>query len=586
MKSVKPTMASFVPMLLVAALPAPSTAQERPTTPDSVPSREQVQRPAPATMRNDGTRVQVDASRVIDAAPCPLAGSSVLAKIDRIHFVSADGRALPAGVQKELDAVELANQDEQSIAVVCRLRDAAADALRRAGFIASVQIPPQEIIAGELTLTVLLAHLVDVQVRGDVGPHRSALLARIRQIKAIDPLNERTAERILLLAGDIPGLDIQLALRPAGTNPGEVIGEITVVRRRYAVLANVQNYGSRRIGRETAYARTETYGLLTASDTAYVGASFTPDFREQLAGQAGYLTGLGSRGTTVGVRMNYALSRPDLGLLDLRSRSLIAGVDLAVPVVRTVSRNLTLGAGAELIEQRSRVYVDERSSALNRDKLRVVYLRGTGSVRSQAIDGSELASLSGTIELRRGLGVLGATPRGLVRSADGYTPSRFGGDPQALVVRTSLDGFARAGALSVASGIRGQWSNNALLNFEGFSVGNLSVGRGYDPGSNSGDRAIGFQNEFRIDVPLISSAPCQLFGFNDVVWLWNLERNTTENGRRLRSIGGGLRLFLPGSAILDVAYARPLDRALSFDDRRPQARLLLSLTAQFAPYAH
>lgn len=563
--------------------PAALHAQERPTAPDSVPSREQVQTPAPAPGRGDGTRVRVDATGVAEAAPCPLDQSTVRARIERVRFTSADGRPLPGGVVRELAGIGIVAPGEQPIAIVCRVRDAAAAALRGAGYIASVQIPPQEIGNGELTLTVVLARITEVRVRGEAGPNRAALLARIAQLQALDPLNERAAERILLLAGDIPGLDIQLALRPAGTTPGAVIGDITVVRRRFALLANVQNYGSRQIGRETGYLRAETYGLLTASDTAYLGASSTADFREQLVGQAGYLTGLGSRGMTLGGRINYAWSRPDLGTLDLRSRSLIAGIDLAVPIVRTVSRSLSVAGGAELIEQRTRVYGNDRSSPLNRDKLRVLYLRGTGSVRDRAFDGRDRASLAGTVELRRGLGVLGATPRGLVRSPDGYTPSRFGADPQAWVVRGSADGVAHAGPFSVAGGVRGQWSNNPLLNFEEFSLGNLSVGRGYDPGSNSGDRAVGMQNEVRVDVPAFAGVPVQLFGFTDIVWLWNLDRNTTENGRRLRSVGGGVRLTLPGRAFLDIAYARPLDRALSFDDRRPPARLLLSLTAQVAP---
>ncbi len=585
MRRVKSRVAPFVPMVAAIATISPALAQERPTAPDSVPSREQVLRPTPATDRADGTRVRVDATAVTNAAPCPLDGSNVRVRLTSVRFVSADGKPLPGEVTRALAGVRVTDNGEQPIAVVCRIRDTAAGALRAAGYIASVQVPPQEINTGELTLTVVLARITEVRVRGEVGRNRAALLARIAQLQALDPLNERAAERILLLTGDIPGLDIQLALRPAGTTPGAVIGDLSVVRRRFAVLANVQNYGSRQIGRETAYLRAETYGVLTASDTVYVGASSTLASREQQVGQFGYLTGLGSRGTTLGGRVNYALSRPDLGTLDLRSRSLIAGVDLVVPLVRTITRSLTLGGGAELIEQRTRVYGDDRSSPLNRDKLRVLYLRGAGSVRSRGGDGRDLASLAGVVEVRRGLGILGATPRGQTRSSDGYTPSRFGGDPQALVVRGSLDGIGRLGAFSVVGSARGQWSNHALLNFEEFSLGNLSVGRGYDPGSNSGDRAVGMQNEVRVDVPLFASLPVQLYGFTDIVWLWNLDRNTTENGRRLRSFGGGARLTLPGRAFLDIAYARPLDKALSFDERRPPARLLLSLTAQFAPQA-
>ena len=40
------------------------------------------------------------------------------------------------------------------------------------------------------------------------------------------------AERYLLLARDLPGYNVQLTLKPAGTGPGELVGEVAVLRRR------------------------------------------------------------------------------------------------------------------------------------------------------------------------------------------------------------------------------------------------------------------------------------------------------------------------------------------------------------------
>ena len=47
----------------------------------------------------------------------------------------------------------------------------------------------------------------------------------------------------------------------------------------------------------------------------------------------------------------------------------------------------------------------------------------------------------------------------------------------------------------VRTRLEGQWTDDPLLNFDEYSIGNLSIGRGYDPGANSGDRAIGFAGE-------------------------------------------------------------------------------------------
>ncbi|QJU57727.1 ShlB/FhaC/HecB family hemolysin secretion/activation protein [Sphingomonas sp. AP4-R1] len=568
-------------LIAALAVASPAVAQER--VPDAVPSREQIQPPTPQSTAPAGPSVRVDASEALGTAPCPLDTSTVQVDLRTVRFTAADGKPLPDAILQELAAVTVPKPGEQPVGAVCRIRDAATAALREAGFIASVQVPPQEIDKGELTLTVILAHIVEVRVRGEPGHYRRALLQRIEQLKALAPLNEHDAERILLLTGDIPGLDVQLALRPAGTAPGAVIGDLTIVRRRFALLGNVQNYGSKQIGRETAYVRGEMYGLLTPSDLGYVGASVTRTVREQKVGQIGYITGLRSGGATFGLRASYAYSRPDLGLLDLRSRSLIGGFDLTVPIVRTVTRNLTIAGGAELIEQRTKVFGGGQSTPLNRDKLRVAYLRGTGNLRRMRADGRDIYALSGSIEVRRGLGIWGATRRSEGSSGSGYTPSRFGGDPQAWIVRANLDATVHLGLLSAGSGMRSQWTPHPLLNFEEFSLGNLSIGRGYDPGSNSGDRAIGLQNELRFDLPILRALPIQLFGFGDIVWLRNLDENTTEGKRTLRSAGGGVRATLPGRLLFEITYAHPFDRALSFDDRPPPARVLASLTAQFAP---
>lgn len=563
------------------AIASPAVAQER--VPDSIPSREQVQPPTPDATPATPNNVRIDSSQAMGAAPCPLNRSTIEVDLQTVRFVAADGKPLPDAILSELAHVIVAEPGKQRVGTVCRIRDAASEALREAGFIASVQVPPQEITKGELTLTVVLARIVEVRVRGEPGHYRRALLQRIEQLKALEPLNEHDAERILLLAGDIPGLDVQLALRPAGTAPGAVIGDLTIIRRRFALLGNVQNYGSTQIGRETGYLRGEMYGLLTASDLAYVGASVTKSLREQKVGQLGYVTGLGSGGITIGARGTYAISRPDLGLLDLRSRSVTGGIDVNWPILRTLSKNVTLGGGAELIEQRTRVYGDDSSTPLNRDKLRVAFLRASANLRRRQANGRDVFSLAGNLEIRRGLGILGATPRGPQDSSSGYTSSRFGADPQALVVRANLDSTVHLGLLSFANGTRGQWANHPLLNFEEFSIGNLSIGRGYDPGSNSGDRALGLQNELRFDLPVLRKLPIQLFGFGDIVWLRNLDMNTTEAKRTLRSAGGGMRVTLPGRFLLEITYAHPFDRALSFDDHPPPARVLASLTAQFAP---
>ena len=186
------------------------------------------------------------------------------------------------------------------------------------------------------------------------------------------------------------------------------------------------------------------------------------------------------------------------------------------------------------------------------------------------------------MEIRKGLDILDASEPGFVPG--GTLQSRIDGEADAWVIDFEADGQVWPVAwLGLYGRTIGQWTNEPLLNFEEFSIGNLSIGRGYDPGSNSADRAAGATGEIRVALPFGPSVPfeTQLFGFYDAVWIDNLDPNSTEVDRWLTSYGAGVRLTLPGTALLEVTYARPQDKALTLDPGPPPDRVLVSLSFRF-----
>lgn len=541
-----------------------------------LPSRQEVTPPAPDTRQESA--VSVDSSRALEQPACPFETSSLKVTLTTLSFVRPDGGALQPEIAEAVAGIDVP-QGEQPISVVCALRDRANAALRHAGWVASVQIPAQEITGGTLQLQVVTARIVEVRVRGSAGPYDSILRERIAQIQALDPLNEKKAERLLLLAGDIPGLEVQLSLRPAGTRQGEVIGELSLAFRRFAVIANVQNQNSRLTGRETGYARAEIYGLTGLSDVTYVGVSSTADFKEQRVVQAGHIMGLDRNGTTLGARFTYAWSHPDLGALDLRTNTLITGFDLARPLIRSLRANLRATGGFDYVDQRSVVRTEGGSVPLTLDKLRIGFIGIDGDYRTVRYDGATAFSIASSLQVRKGVDVFGSSDIGF---ANGRQTSRIDGNSRALVVRGTVDTVIGVGPIfSLAGQGQAQWTNDPLLNYEEFSVGNLTIGRGYDPGVSTGDRAVGGRGEVRAELPLITGLGTQLFGFYDHVYLRNLDRNAIEPKRTYRSYGGGARFSLPGLLVLEVMYAHPLDRVLKLDEKRPPNRVLVSLTAQF-----
>jgi hemolysin activation/secretion protein len=457
-------------LLASPVIPGSGRAQTAPPPGrDPSPSREQVEIPRPRNPSPDPSSVRVD-SRGIERAPCPLEKFDLDVTINSVRFTGPSGEPLDPAIASLLGEAEAPGAG-QPVKVICAIRDRAADRLRDARYVASVQIPPQTIETGELRLEVVTARIVEVRVRGDAASYRATLAARIEQLKALQPLNERDAERILLLASDAPGLNVQLQLRPSpGGRPGEVVGDLEVSFVRAAFLGNVQNYGSRQLGRETAFVRADFYGLTGGPSLTYVGGSTTLDFDEQRVVQAGHVQEIGLQGLSLGADFLYAWSRPDLGDLDLRSESLIARLEGTAALIRRVDKELDLAAGFELIEQRTRVFGSgQGGTPLNRDKLRVLFARLSGSLRESNGDGTDAYSLNGSIELRKGIDVLNATRRGFVSPTSGFSPSRIEGDPLATVVRAELAGVVGLGPVfSLAAEGVAQWSNEPLLNFEEF----------------------------------------------------------------------------------------------------------------------
>ena len=572
-------------MLVTAAVLSPgTTAFAQVIPPQSLPTREEVNPPTPATVPPK-SQVRVDSDAAFQSGPCPLADSDIRTSIKEVRFTAPGGGALAPELLALLTDVTT-SAEVQPLRVVCDLRDQANARLRRARYIASVQIPPQRIGDGVLRLDVVSGHIVEVRVRGDAGPYEGLLRGRIELLKELSPLNASDAERILLLANDVPGLTVQLGLSPktSGGVPGDLIGELNVTYRRFSLVGNVQNYNSEVLGRETGYLRAEFFGLTGMGDRTFIAGSTSFDFKEQRIAQAGHSMALDSSGTRIGVTGTLAFSRPDIDL-DLRTRSLILNFEVGRPLIRSLRKNASAALGFDFVEQRTRVHASGSSFALSSDRISTIYARIGGDTRKLRFDGSSAHSLSAGLELRQGLGIFGATKTGVFGPNGG--PSRFEGSAKATVVRGDIGGTIGFGPIfELAATGRGQWTNKPLLNYDEFAIGNLTMGRGYDPGANTGDRMIGGSVEARANIGIGPKARAQIYGFYDGIKLWNLDAGSTERNRYLASVGAGARLTLFNSVRLDVTYAHPLDPPLltGVTVTRAPDRVMVSLTAQIIPF--
>ena len=575
--------------LVLAVIPSSLGAQ---STPQVVPpTREEVTRPvtSPPTPQN---RLEVEGG--IERAPCALDGPDFRS----IHFVlrGAEFDGLQGLTRAQLAATYAPFMGRDvPISTVCEIRDRAATILRDAGYIAAVQVPEQRITDGIIRFQVLMAHLTQVRVRGEATGAETVLAAYLNQLTKRPLFNRYEAERYLLLASDLPGYTVRLTLRPAGTAPGDVIGDVTVQRLPAYADFIVQNGGSKALGRWGGLLRGQVFGLTGLGDRTSLSVFSTSDFHEQQTIQVGHDMRLGPQGLSLAGTFTYAWARPAVPDAHVLAKTLFGTVELAYPFVRRQSQTIRGSVGMDILNQD--VWLDRVK--LTSDRLRVGFLRlGIDAVATNFRQGYTAAEppwhFTSLLELRQGFHGLGATgdcgPAGINCLGPGdVPPSRVEGRSDATVIRyTGYGEYRPIPRLTFALGARGQYAWKPLLSFEEFSAGNYTVGRGYDPGALLGDRGFGTQAEIRYGsrIPLSARRPAiEGYAFWDHALVRNRDKLLPFIGREhLNSVGAGARVNWD-RFILDAGVAVPLTHIGPLN-KRPDPRVLISLTTRLWPWRY
>lgn len=581
-------------LLLSSCIISLSAIAPAQTVPPQVlpPTREEVTRPEAQPARNRALQLEVEGG--IERAPCAL-DSPEFANI-RFTVRGAEFEGL-----KGLASADLQSSyapligTEQPISVVCDIRDRAATILRNAGYIASVEVPEQRIGDGVVHFRVLMAHLSQIRVRGNASGAERIIAGYLKQLTNQPVFNRHDAERYLLLASDLPGYTVRLTLRPAGTAPGDVLGDVTVQRTPVYADFNIQNGGSESLGPWGGLVRAQIFGLTGLADRTTLAAFTTPDFDEQQTLEIGHDFHVGGEGLDLGGQLTYAWAHPSIPDVNVRARTLLATFQADYPLVRSLARTLRGSVGMDYINQN----VELDSIPVSRDRLRVAFARlGFDAISTQFSNGRSLSEpswhVNGQFELRKGLDIFGATdpcgPAGANCIGPGLVPpSRQEGIPTASVVRALLYGEVRPlEKLTLALGARAQYAWKPLLSFEEFSAGNYTAGRGYDPGALLGDRGWGTQAEIRVGSRIPQSAKkaaVEGYVFWDHARVSNLDRLTIVEGREdLNSVGAGVRVNYDRFA-LDAGLAAPLNR-VGLLQHKPDTRFLVSLTTRLWPWSY
>jgi hemolysin activation/secretion protein len=444
------------------------------------------------------------------------------------------------------------------------------------GIFARVEIPPQTIADGNLTLEVIEARVVNIRFHGDAGPAQAKVEGYIERLRGMKPFNLTKAERYLLLANEVPGVQVSAAVRPSGEAPGAVDLDITAVRvAPFDVAVAANNLGSQSLGPWSGLVRGDLNSMTPYGDRTSAVVYTTFDGKEQQVIQL--LSEF--RPTSTGLRVNgsvsYAHTQPGgpLTSLHLDGDALDVLIGANYPIIHSRSKDVSVGAGFEIADQHT---VFASGGVLIDDKLRIAVLSADMATQRSLFGIPYRGSLE--LQFRQGLSAFGASKAGQP------TLSRASGIPTASVGR--LNGRLEIlpfNKVDLDIEVMAQYTNSPLLSYEQISIGNLTIGRGYDPSTVTGDKGVAVRLEpsvgpFNLPLGQMVSA----FAFYD-----RADTEFVDIGQKLNvsSVGAGFRLRPQrpdqrGFAV-DVMYADPLDKISPAALSKPPGRVLVSVTYRY-----
>jgi hemolysin activation/secretion protein len=228
--------------------------------------------------------------------------------------------------------------------------DAVENLYRMRGHVVQVNLPPQSVQGGEVTLTVIEAKLGAVIIDTPQGSSRFGAQRAASYITWANPkgqsINLADVSRAIVILNETPGVSVTSALE-AGTNEGETDLRIALqdtVLQNWRVEAN--NHGSRTTGAgqgliQGSLHNPSGYGdQLTGSGIQSMGSTYA---------QAGYhfpLSPSGLRGSVSASSMHYR----NVGEFEAnggRGQATVANLGLAYPWLRSQEGNANLTASYE-----------------------------------------------------------------------------------------------------------------------------------------------------------------------------------------------------------------------------------------------
>jgi hemolysin activation/secretion protein len=471
---------------------------------------------------------------------------------------------------------------------LCDIRDRLAERIFRRGVLARVVIPPQTISGGVVKFRVIAAKIISVRFDGDdIGPAQAKAEAYLNHLRRQNKFDLDSAQRWLLLVNDIPGVQANAKIvhsTTPGAPPEGLDLLVTIKRTPIDEFGLISNYNAKTLGPWDGIARVDFNGLTSWGEKTSLIAYTTLGNNRQEVAQIIETARIGDSGLFGQASFAWGHTRPGdvLKQLDLTGNSYVGSFEFDYPLVRLQRENLTLASGMDFVNQ---ITAFKSGQALSDDSLRVVWLRADMSAVGadrQVVDNQMSTAADLSVQANKGLDILGASKAGA------QALSRNEGQPDAWVVHAEGHASLRITPdnpkfvpITFSGHFIGQWANAPLLAYEEQAIGNLTIGRGYDPNSAAGDDVAAGEFLFELGpMPFRRTIRLTPYAFYDLAYVGYLEQGQVDV--TLRSLGGGVEVRIPYDARghtvrMDLGYAKPLDKPIPSAVEKPHARLLVQI---------
>jgi hemolysin activation/secretion protein len=416
-------------------------------------------------------------------------------------------------------------------------------------------VPVQELDpnGAVVKIQVVEGYIESVQWPPQLSAYRDFFSYYGSKITAERPVNIRTIERYLLLAGDLPGLRFKNSIKPHPIKVGAAILVVEVTTKPVDFFARVDNRGTPARGPLEFLTSTTVNNLLHSHDALTLTAAGAFKTRELQYYAANYRQVLTGEGLTYFATASYGFGRPgteELELLNYRTKSLYAETGLSYPVIRERERNLNVSGLWFWSNDRGSFFDMPDEPPSTHDRMRGIRLRTDADSADQTGAINQLYFV-----FSQGFRGLGATHNGQDLA------SRINGrvDFSKMELTVSRLQPLPLPAFSALIAAYGQYAMTPLLVSEMCGYGGRLFGRGFDPSQFISDSCFEALFELRYDVPLelkgITQA--QLYGFFDHGWLHNLAPVPgTFTSVDAASFGAGLRLGWMNAVTADLTVTQ------------------------------